>query len=357
MLFRSQFSHSLGKSFDVDTTLLGGVDSRLGAYFDATVLAPVTDGLRLGGGAGLYSRRGLLIGPAADYTRDDETRGVQGTLRSGYVNDHGDKRTDRLGQPVPEDRAFVTWEHQQTLADNLALTAQLNWWRDSEVLRDFRPREFFPVQAPDTFAEATYAGKNFFVSLFARPRPNNFERVQERLRTHVLDSGVKQRSHISSLWGLERRSVSSEVPNYGSMAAIPEPAHIGDSTHVEACGQGRRGDRGIQGHRCGDRQGAGTGWRRCGGELRVQQGRGRFGRPGDHRSRRPGGSCPRPRCLAEKEIRELGGQFGRALEVEFRAAAFGRSTTYTLRYDYTRAPERLRWHQTAGDLTDTLQGQ
>jgi ribosome-associated toxin RatA of RatAB toxin-antitoxin module len=48
---------------------------------------------------------------------------------------------------------------------------------------------------------------------------------------------------------------------------------------------------------------------------------------------------------------------GRALEVEFRAAAFGRSTTYTLRYDYSRAPERLNWHQIRGDLTETMQGQ
>jgi len=48
---------------------------------------------------------------------------------------------------------------------------------------------------------------------------------------------------------------------------------------------------------------------------------------------------------------------GRPLEVEFRAAAFGRSTTYALRYDYSRAPEVLSWHQTRGDLTSALNGQ
>ena len=48
---------------------------------------------------------------------------------------------------------------------------------------------------------------------------------------------------------------------------------------------------------------------------------------------------------------------GRPLEVEFRAAAFGRSTTYALRYDYSRAPEILAWHQTSGDLTATLNGE
>jgi len=48
---------------------------------------------------------------------------------------------------------------------------------------------------------------------------------------------------------------------------------------------------------------------------------------------------------------------GRALEVEFRAAAFGRSTTYALRYDYARAPGQLSWAQTRGDITSALQGQ
>jgi ribosome-associated toxin RatA of RatAB toxin-antitoxin module len=47
---------------------------------------------------------------------------------------------------------------------------------------------------------------------------------------------------------------------------------------------------------------------------------------------------------------------GRGLEVEFRAAAFGRSTTYTLHYDYAHAPGELSWHQVQGDLTETLNG-
>lgn len=47
---------------------------------------------------------------------------------------------------------------------------------------------------------------------------------------------------------------------------------------------------------------------------------------------------------------------GRGLEVEFRAAAFGRSTTYTLHYDYAKAPAELSWRQVQGDLTETLDG-
>jgi ribosome-associated toxin RatA of RatAB toxin-antitoxin module len=47
---------------------------------------------------------------------------------------------------------------------------------------------------------------------------------------------------------------------------------------------------------------------------------------------------------------------GRPLEVTWRAGAFGRSTSYTLRYDYSAAPTKLSWKQTAGDLTSKLDG-
>ena len=47
---------------------------------------------------------------------------------------------------------------------------------------------------------------------------------------------------------------------------------------------------------------------------------------------------------------------GRPHQVAFRAAAFGRSTNYTLRFDYDNAPKELSWVQTRGDLTSRLDG-
>ena len=47
---------------------------------------------------------------------------------------------------------------------------------------------------------------------------------------------------------------------------------------------------------------------------------------------------------------------GRPLEVAFRAAAMGRSTSYRLRYDYTKAPEVLAWRLVEGDITRKLDG-
>ena len=47
---------------------------------------------------------------------------------------------------------------------------------------------------------------------------------------------------------------------------------------------------------------------------------------------------------------------GRPLRVAFRAGAFGRSTSYTLSYDYSSAPSRLSWCQVDGDVTRRLDG-
>lgn len=47
---------------------------------------------------------------------------------------------------------------------------------------------------------------------------------------------------------------------------------------------------------------------------------------------------------------------GRAVEVEFRASALGRSTHYTLSYDYSQAPNALVWHIVRGDIMRTIDG-
>ncbi|MGH9185541.1 MAG: SRPBCC family protein [Acidimicrobiales bacterium] len=47
---------------------------------------------------------------------------------------------------------------------------------------------------------------------------------------------------------------------------------------------------------------------------------------------------------------------GRATRVAFRAAAMGRSTRYTLAYDYAGAPDRLSWELAEGDIMRRLDG-
>jgi hypothetical protein len=47
---------------------------------------------------------------------------------------------------------------------------------------------------------------------------------------------------------------------------------------------------------------------------------------------------------------------GRASTVEYRASALGRSTHFTLQYDYSQLPSRLSWHMVDGDIMRTIVG-
>ena len=46
----------------------------------------------------------------------------------------------------------------------------------------------------------------------------------------------------------------------------------------------------------------------------------------------------------------------RPSEVEFRASALGRSTHYTLSYDYSQAPDVLAWKMVKGDIQRSIEG-
>lgn len=47
---------------------------------------------------------------------------------------------------------------------------------------------------------------------------------------------------------------------------------------------------------------------------------------------------------------------GRASTVEYRASALGRSTHFTLQYDYSQMPTRLSWHMVDGDIMRSIVG-
>lgn len=62
------------------------------------------------------------------------------------------------------------------------------------------------------------------------------------------------------------------------------------------------------------------------------------------------------RDLKEVEVLERD-DAGRGTLVHYRAAAMGRSVSYTLRYDHAASPARLPWVLEEGDLVRTLDGE
>jgi uncharacterized protein YndB with AHSA1/START domain len=59
--------------------------------------------------------------------------------------------------------------------------------------------------------------------------------------------------------------------------------------------------------------------------------------------------------LKQVEVLERDAE-GRGVEVLYRAAAMGRSTTYVLRYDHSDAPHRIPWVLARGDIMRRLDG-
>jgi LPS-assembly protein len=185
--------------------LSGGSDSELGVYLQSTTLFPITPWLRAGANLDYYSERGGLVGPVAQYVYDSANQKILGAITTGYIDDQGDTGVDSFLRPIDAARGFAEWRHQHHIGERLAITAIASYWSDSEVTRDFREDYFNNNQRPDSFFEGVYAGDNYFVSAFARFRPNNFQIIQERLPevrfdllpVPILNTGVYHRFSAS----------------------------------------------------------------------------------------------------------------------------------------------------------------
>jgi LPS-assembly protein len=175
------FNQSVKDPLISHMTARAGYSSQLGGELELGLLAPFTRSVKLGGDLGIYTKRGVLFGPAASYAFDNADQSIRGNFHSGFINDSGNRGNDIRLNPIPENRGYVSWDHYQTIGDNVTLLGQVNYWSDSEVVRDFRQREFRDVQTPDNFFESYYTGDNYVISAFTRFQPNDYTVVQRRL--------------------------------------------------------------------------------------------------------------------------------------------------------------------------------
>jgi len=179
-----RFRQDLTKQPNVSyMSLDGGNRGSLGVYVDGAMHWPVANDVTAGPELGIYTKRGVMAGPVADYDIVSGDNSVKGALDSGFIHDYDsvDRADDVLGNPVPANRGYLTWTHHEVFDNDFTVDGSINWWKDSEVIRDFRPKDFVDVQEPDNFLESAYAGRNYFVSVFTRFQPDSFFPVQERL--------------------------------------------------------------------------------------------------------------------------------------------------------------------------------
>lgn len=195
-----------------------GYRATLGAHLGVGALLPVAPGFKAGGDVGFYTKRGFLIGPTARYDGELGGQEMTGELRTGYIHDYGERLQDVLAEPIQKDRGYIDWAHRQSITDRLSVFGELHYWSDSEVIRDFRPEEFFSIQTPDTFVEGIYTGNNYAVSLFSRLQPNSYLRVRQRLPELRFDLAPTP----VGLGVYERFQASAAVLQEDAIAGYPE---------------------------------------------------------------------------------------------------------------------------------------
>jgi len=176
-----------------------GFSSNLGVYIQNEALLQAWDDTYAGVNLNLYSKRGVLLGPALLYGQSSGEHAPRGDLNSGYISDGNRRGTDTLGEPVDTNRYFLRWRHHQHRENTLDIHAHLNFWSDSEILRDFQNEIFNENQNPDNFLEVSQHGGPFIYSLFSRFRPNDFQFIRERLPEVRIDLPPTPLAH-SGIW-------------------------------------------------------------------------------------------------------------------------------------------------------------
>lgn len=121
-----------------------------------------------------YHKRGPLVGGLLRY----DTPYGHGGFRAAGLND----KSYRNQPNVKSKRHWFEWRHQGHIEDRVDISAQVEWMRDKEVIRDIRPNEHDGMrQQADNFTEAVYRGDEFVANVVTRHQLNRFHTVQERL--------------------------------------------------------------------------------------------------------------------------------------------------------------------------------
>ncbi len=200
-----------------------GYNGDYGAYISNTILYTGLENLDVGGLLDYYTKRSVLFGPAVNYNFEAADFIAEGWAQGAYINDQGGSGilgTDSLGRPIKADRFFIEWRNKAMVSDRVGIVADVNYWSDEYVTRDFRDEFFYDNQTPDNFVEASYYGDSFIGSLFTRFRPNDWEQVQQRLPEarfdlpayEILNTGAYQNFFVS--YGYFRDSDPYTIEDY-----------------------------------------------------------------------------------------------------------------------------------------------
>ena len=85
------------------------------------------------------------------------------------------------------DRSFLHAYSVNRVHDNWRIAGQLEWNKDSEVIRDFQRDQFYQNQWNDSFTELAYEGRIWRISTLSRWQANQYEAITAQLPTIRFD--------------------------------------------------------------------------------------------------------------------------------------------------------------------------
>lgn len=174
------FDYAFGSAAaEVDARI--GFRNSLGAYVRTHWLYPYSQNMAIGGNLDIFSRRGILIGPAMDWNLQDES--LRMFVDSGWIHDHDSEQRglDLLGNRIEQSRGFVRFGLDSDSDGTVQTKIRGNFISDSEMYRDFRRNEYFQQFQPDHFLDFTWQKENLLVNAFARTQVNDYYGMVERL--------------------------------------------------------------------------------------------------------------------------------------------------------------------------------
>ena len=148
-----------------------GYQSSLGGFASARVEIPVNTWLSAGGNLDFYTNRGVLFGPSASYSYENNATTLSGSVNTGFIHDYGTshRNYDYFANEVPSDRWFVQERHIQTIQDTVSVTSCMNMMSDPMMMRDFRHKYYVTDEYPDNYVEVTSPiGQDVVVSVLTR---------------------------------------------------------------------------------------------------------------------------------------------------------------------------------------------
>ncbi len=174
--YRHDFNESVLR-WKVDCSLIQR-DKEMGRYLRNDLIFnlgwPVKPGIMFD----YYRKRDFLVGGILEYNESLS----KGCFKVARIHD-GDLDTYKESNPKAQNnRFFAEWRHQGQLSEDTDLLVQMEWMKDKDVIKHFRPDENDATrQHPDNFAEISHRTDNTVTSGLVRYRFNHFQHTQERL--------------------------------------------------------------------------------------------------------------------------------------------------------------------------------